>query len=102
MLWTMPRVVCAKRIMSRILYHPVTYFTSRFPDRLEAIRVECERSESFRTLCEDLRLCTEALSRWRESDTPAAAERLAEYTEWEMELEQEIEQWLDRLHSGAA
>lgn len=67
---------------------------SRFPGRTRSIARELERSESFRTLCEDLRSCTRALERWRQSDAHAAPERVSEYEQCLSELEQEIEEWL--------
>lgn len=81
--------------------HLTDTVASRFPGRRLLIRAAWTASDSFRELCEDLSLCDDAIARWRESDAPLASERLAECAEWQAELEQEIEQWLNRLQTGA-
>jgi hypothetical protein len=79
---------------------PMDTVANRFPGRRSLIRSAYGASASFRELCEDLCLCDDTIARWRDSDAPVAGERLAECTEWQTELEQEIEQWLDRLQTG--
>ena len=81
-------------------HHPTDTVVSRFPGRRAILRAAWAGSDSFRELCEDLSLCDDAMARWRESEAPVAAARLAECAEWKAELEQEIEQWLDRLQTG--
>lgn len=81
--------------------HLTDTVASRFPGRRLLIRAAWTASDSFRELCEDLSLCDETIARWRGSNAPLASERLAECAEWKAELEQEIEQWLDRLQAGA-
>ena len=51
-------------------------------------------SESFRTLCADLRACSRALARWRRIDSAEARERVDEYTELLAELTVEIRSML--------
>lgn len=75
------------------------FVLSRVPDRTREIRGEYERSESFRSLCEDFCTCAEALDRWKSSDAPTAPERVEEYTQSLRELELEIEEWLRCLET---
>ena len=70
------------------------FVVSRVPERALEIRRKYERSDSFRTLCEDFFTCAEALATWKNSDAPSAPERVAEYTQSFGELEMEIEEWL--------
>ena len=72
------------------------FVVDRVPGRAREIQRECGRSESFRTLCEDFYTCAEALARWETSDEPLASERAVEYQQSLGELEQEIEEWLQR------
>lgn len=82
--------------MQRTLEPYLEYAEHRFPERLPLIRTEYERSRSFRALCEDLHVCAQALSRWEQSPSATAPERRLEYAQCLQELEQEIEEWLER------
>lgn len=69
--------------------------TRRFPAWRRLIEDEYEAHDAFRSLCNDLRLCVDALSRWQRSEAPVASARVAEYAQSLEELEQEIEAWLN-------
>ena len=79
---------------------PLACVLTHLPASASAITAEFERSESFRSLCEDFQVCVEAVSRWQHKEGPAAAERWREYAESLAELEQEIRSWLDRSAAG--
>jgi hypothetical protein len=82
------------------LDQPPDHLLQRFQPRRREIESEYLRSEPFRALCDDWRVCAEARERWRTSRAPVAALRRHEYDEWLAELEQEIEDWLQ--HSPGA
>ncbi|MEE4175175.1 MAG: hypothetical protein V2I57_13065 [Xanthomonadales bacterium] len=67
----------------------------RFPARAQLIENEYGARNDFRSLCDDLQLCVDALARWQSSDSPVAAARVAECAQSLAELEQEIETWLN-------
>jgi hypothetical protein len=76
------------------LDQPPEHLLRRFEGWRRQIESEYRRSEPFRALCDDWRVCAEAGERWRSSQAPIAAQRRREYREWLAELEQEIEDWL--------
>ena len=69
---------------------------SRFPDRKGEINRIFEENESFRSICRDYELCSQALQRWNQSLKREAEERRVEYAELIEELESEILENLDR------
>ncbi|MEJ2589232.1 MAG: hypothetical protein P8165_16980 [Deltaproteobacteria bacterium] len=70
----------------------------RFPRREQAIKGLFRTSDSFRTLCEDYHLCTQALERWNAADTEVSQARVAEYSALMEELEAELIEALDQYH----
>jgi hypothetical protein len=62
----------------------------RFPERKETIKALFKNNESFRTLCEDYRLCAEALQHWNQSLDEDAPARMREYEALLQQLEEEI------------
>ena len=79
----------------------LAYVLRRLPRLAGVIEVEFRRSPSFRSLCEDFLVCSDAAMRWQASDLPAAATRRQEYAQWLSELELEIVHWLDTGAGGA-
>jgi hypothetical protein len=71
----------------------------RFPAQAHLIESEYGARNDFQSLCEDLRLCVDALVRWQRSEVPVAAARVTENSQSLEELEQEIEVWLDELEA---
>jgi hypothetical protein len=67
----------------------------RFPDRKQTIARLFRQNESFQNLCEDYRLCTEALQHWRQSTDTDGPVRSQEYEALLRELEDEIVQSLN-------
>lgn len=68
----------------------------RFPWRERSIKRLFRTSESFRTLCEDYHLCTQALERWKATDTEVSQARVAEYSALMEGLEAEIIETVDQ------
>jgi HEPN domain-containing protein len=62
----------------------------RFPERKETIKALFKNNESFRTLCQDYRRCSEALQHWNQSLDEDAAARMREYEALLRDLEEEI------------
>lgn len=65
-----------------------------FPDCDTLIRAEYVANEAFRRLCDDLRLCSEALRRWQKSESAIAEARANEYAQSLVELREEMAHWL--------
>jgi hypothetical protein len=70
------------------------FMAERLAVPAEWLTAECERSESFRALCEEYALCADALARWRASKAPIGPVRQREYGECLLDLKQEIDEWL--------
>ena len=62
----------------------------RFPEQKETIKALFKNNESFKTLCEDYRLCRESLQHWNQSLDDDAPARMREYEALLRELEEEI------------
>jgi len=62
----------------------------RFPDNKEAVIRLFNESETFQSVCEDYRLCTEALRHWNDSASDEAPARREEYAALLRDLEAEI------------
>jgi len=71
----------------------------RFPAQAKLIENEYGARNDFQALCNDLRLCVDALARWQRSEAPVASARVAEYAQSLEELEQEIEAWLNDVEA---
>jgi hypothetical protein len=72
----------------------------RFPERKETIKALLKNNESFRTLCEDYRRCTDTLQYWNESLDEDAPARMREYEALLRELEEEILQNVNESKVG--
>ena len=83
-----------EHIIEAPLDQPPEQLLQRFEGWRRQIESEYRRSEPFRALCDDWRICAEARERWRSSEAPVAALRRHEYDEWLAESEREIEEWL--------
>jgi hypothetical protein len=66
----------------------------RFPDQKEVIRSLFEKSETFKTLCEDHRKCCGAIRYWDGKEGDVAFERRQEYEALLWDLEEEILEFL--------
>jgi len=66
----------------------------RFPDQKEVIRSLFEKSETFKTLCEDHRKCCEAIRFWERKEGDVAPQRLQEYGALIRDLEEEIQAFM--------
>jgi len=66
----------------------------RFPDQKEAIRSLYEKSETFKTLCEDHQKCSEAICYWEQKEGNDAIQRRQEYETLIRDLEEEISECL--------
>ena len=62
----------------------------QFPDHKEVIKRLFMESENFRNICEDYRLCSEALGNWNLAASEEATARREEYATILRELEKEI------------
>jgi hypothetical protein len=62
----------------------------QFPDHKEVIKRLFMESENFRNICEDYRLCDEALRNWDHSTSEERTARREEYAAILRELEKEI------------
>lgn len=60
------------------------------------------RNAAFRSACEDFRACSEALAHWNRSDLAGALPRRREYAELLVELDREIQRWLEVLETASA
>jgi hypothetical protein len=75
--------------MSMVEINPFSVM-ERFPDRKDAIKRLFRESESFQSMCEDYRRCTEALRYWGQSASKEAPARREEYVEILGDLEAAI------------
>ena len=80
--------------MSIIEIHPFSVM-ERFPNRKDAIKRLFRESETFQSMCEDYRECTQALRYWRQSVSEEASIRMEEYAKLAGDLEAEIIQNLN-------
>lgn len=62
----------------------------KFPDRGGDIKRLYKESPEFQTVCEDYRLCAQALHHWNQSNEKEAATRRQEYAQLFQELIDEI------------
>ena len=67
---------------------------SRFPDHEDKIKRLFRKNETFRSLCEDYRQCSEALHYWSLSSSEEAPVRREEYEMLIQDLSEEILQTL--------
>lgn len=67
----------------------------RFPEHRDALRRMYRQSGSFQSICDDYRLCLEALEHWKRSTHEQALERCREYSKLLRDLESEIQNSLE-------
>ena len=68
----------------------------RFPDRRDVLRHRFLNSESFKSICQDYQICSEALAYWAKSEHEKASDRYREYSMLLNEMESDIIQGLDK------
>jgi len=72
----------------------------RFPDQKQIIDLLLKTDPIFLALCEDYDACVFALRHWAGSQEPEAETRRREYRTLVRELQDEINQFLERLISN--
>ena len=75
-----------------VIHSGVFSVIKSFPEQKGVIKSLLKKKGSFPTLCEDYRICKEALAHWNLSDSEEAPERSREYQSLLQELEAEIMQ----------
>jgi len=75
-----------------VIHSGVFAVIKKFPEQKDAIKRLLKKEGSFLTLCEDYRVCKEALEHWDLSDAKEAPARSREYRALLQELEAEIMQ----------
>ena len=73
-----------------IIKSSVFHVLEKFPDRGEDIKRLDKESQEFQSVCEDYRLCAEALQHWKQSLDENAPMRVEEYEALLRELEEEV------------
>jgi hypothetical protein len=77
--------------------NPSLFFVvKRFPEHSEKIQCLFKEKDSFRSLCEDYRVCAKALKYWSDSTSEKASARREEYCVLLQELEEEVLIYLER------
>jgi hypothetical protein len=84
----------SKRMPARL-----TAALRRFASRSAQLEREILKNPDFRSLCEDYGEAVDALDHWSKSAHPLSGQRVAEYQHLALELEQEIESYLDGVPS---
>jgi type I restriction-modification system DNA methylase subunit len=67
----------------------------RFPDQKKEIRTLHEKSETFKSLCEDHLKCCAAIWFWEHKEGDVAIQRRQEYEALIRDLEEEISEFLN-------
>jgi hypothetical protein len=75
-----------------VIKSSVFHILEKFPERAGDIRRLYRQSQEFQSVCEDYRLCAEALHHWNQSRGKDAPARRLEYEQLSQELVDEI--WL--------
>ncbi len=73
-----------------IVYTSLPIVLSEFPDHNQTIKRLFRENETFQTLCEDYRKCSQALKYWNQSASEKAPDRRKEYRMLLQDLAQEI------------
>jgi hypothetical protein len=73
-----------------VIHSSVFLVMKEFPEHKRAIQRLAKREERFLTLCDDYRICKEALAYWKSSESDQAFLRVCEYQSLLAELETEI------------
>jgi hypothetical protein len=69
---------------------PLDLIIARFPEHRDSLERLYTRSESFRSLCDDIRECLAALETWSQSMTEEAPAYRKEFATLLQELEEEL------------
>jgi len=80
-----------------VVHSSLFYVVRRFPYHKDTIHQFCRENEDFKIMCDDYRLCSEALKGWNQSESEEAPARRKEYAELLQDLEAEILQSLDEF-----
>jgi len=80
-----------------IIKSSVFHVLEKFPDRTGDIKRLYKGNQDFQTVCDDYRLCAEALQHWNQSNQKEAAIRRQEYAKLYQELMDEICLYLNEL-----
>ena len=80
-----------------VVHSSLFYVVKRFPHHKHTIHQFCKENEDFKIICDDYRLCSEALKGWNQSESEEAPARRKEYAELLQDLEAEILQSLDEF-----
>ena len=78
-----------------VVHSSLFYVVKRFPNHKDTIRKFLKENEDFKIICDDYRLCFEALKRWNQSESEEAPARKSEYADLLHGLELEISQILN-------
>lgn len=73
-----------------VIKSSVFHVLGKFPDRAGIIKRLYKENQDFQTVCDDYRLCAEALHHWNQSHEKKAAARRNEYEQLFQELIDEI------------
>jgi hypothetical protein len=73
-----------------VIHSSVFLVMKEFPEHKTAIQGLAKSDEKFLTLCDDYRICKEALAYWNSSESDQAHFRVREYQSLLEELEAEI------------
>ena len=73
-----------------ISYTGLPVVLSKFPEHQETIKRLFKQNETFQTLCEDYRQCSEALKYWNQSASEEAPARREDYGTLLRDLAEEI------------
>ena len=81
----------------KVIHTGIFSIIKKFPEQKNVIRRLLKKNDSFMTLCEDYRICEEALEHWKLSESDEAPLRRNEYRSLLQELEAEIIQNVKNL-----
>lgn len=78
-----------------VVHSSLFYVVRRFPYHKDTIHQFFKENEDFKIICDDYRLCSEALTGWKQSESEEAPARRKEYADLLHGLELEISQILN-------
>ena len=80
-----------------VVHSSLLYVIKRFPYRKDTICQFFKKNEDFKILCDDYRICSDAVKTWNQSESEEAPARRKEYTDLLQSLELEISQILNEF-----